>query len=162
MRRLILLLALLPAPCLAQDAKALMSALDGSVRAACANVVGVAVGRWNDKTTWRIDFDGSQTQTCASAAQAAMASFNPTNPPVFVPPTMTVTRLQAMVAMSRAGKLAQAQAWIGGQSQEVQLIWNSAPTFTRNSALMNSAATALGWSQSDLDNLFLAASQINP
>jgi hypothetical protein len=81
-------------------------------------------------------------------------------PPTPVP--QTVSAMQAKVALLNAGKLDAANAWVAAQNAQVQLIWSTATTFNRNSALMNGAAAALGWSQSDLDALFTAAAAINP
>jgi hypothetical protein len=42
------------------------------------------------------------------------------------------------------------------------LIWSSATTFNRNSALLASAASALSLSSAQVDALFTAAAAINP
>jgi hypothetical protein len=73
-----------------------------------------------------------------------------------------VSRMQAMVALSNAGLLGQVQAWVAAQDATTQLIWASATTFSRDSALLGSAATALSLTPSALDALFGAASKINP
>lgn len=74
----------------------------------------------------------------------------------------TVSAMQAKVALSRAGVLAAAEAWVAGQGSEAQLIWNTATIFSRNSELIENAAAALGLSSEQVDALFVAAAKINP
>ena len=74
----------------------------------------------------------------------------------------TVTRMQALVALSRAGILTSVQTWVASQSVETQLVWNNAPNFSRNSTLLNQAATALGLTPAQIDALFVTAQGINP
>jgi len=74
----------------------------------------------------------------------------------------SVSRLQAMVALSQAGLLAAAQNWVATQDATTQLIWNSASTFSRQSALLATAAAALGWTSDQVDQLFITAATINP
>ena len=51
---------------------------------------------------------------------------------------------------------------VNSQDATTQLIWSSATTFNRNSALIAAAATALGLSSTQVDALFVAAIGINP
>lgn len=83
-------------------------------------------------------------------------------PPVVVPIPKVVSSMQAKVALSRAGLLAQVQTWVNSQDAETQLIWNSAIVFQRNSQLIANAAAALGLSSATVDQLFVTAAAINP
>jgi hypothetical protein len=78
------------------------------------------------------------------------------------PPPQSVTRLQAMVALSNAGLLGQVQTWIASQDALTQLIWNSATDFSRNSALLASVGAALALTPAQIDALFAAAAKIAP
>lgn len=49
--------------------------LDQQVKLACPNAHGVSIGRWNDKTTWRVT--GPVTVAEQDAARAIFASFDP-------------------------------------------------------------------------------------
>jgi hypothetical protein len=82
------------------------------------------------------------------------------NPPAIVP--QTVSRMQAMVALSRAGLLTPVQTWVAGQDAEIQLIWNNAPDFSRDSTLLANAAAALGLTAAQVDALFVSAAAISP
>lgn len=81
-------------------------------------------------------------------------------PPAPVP--QTVSRMQALVALRRAGLLSAVQTWVDSQDAETQLIWTNAPDFSRNSTLLGNAATALGLTSDQVDALFVTAASINP
>ena len=49
--------------------------LDQQVKQACPNAQGVSVGRWNDKTTWRVTPD-TIPQAEKDAARAVFDTFN--------------------------------------------------------------------------------------
>lgn len=78
------------------------------------------------------------------------------------PPPPTVSRLQAMVALSDAGLLSAVQKWVAGQDATTQLIWANASAFSRASSLLNGAAAALGLSHAQVDRLFVAAATVDP
>jgi hypothetical protein len=142
---------LLIAPAAAQEA---VINLASSILAVCPNAVFRIVDI-TDKKTWTFSCPDQSKQ---AALQALINSFDPNAPAV---PQM-VTAMQAKVALSRAGLLTNVQNWVNAQSAEVQLIWNTAPTFSRNSILVNNAAAALGLSQAQIDQLFITAAAINP
>jgi len=52
--------------------------LDQALRAAGLPVMGVAIGRKDDKTTWRIDFTADATDAQRAAAAKLMSSFDVT------------------------------------------------------------------------------------
>lgn len=98
------------------------------------------------------------------AYQAWLAAGN-TPDPYVAPPTpipQSVSRMQAMVALSRAGLLAPVQSFVAAQDAETQLIWSSAPDFSRGSVLLARAAAALGLTADQVDALFVTAAAINP
>ena len=76
------------------------------------------------------------------------------------PPPRTVSRLQAMVALSNAGPLAAVQDWVVGQDATTGLIWANASAFARGSPLLNGAAVALG-RRAQFDRLFVAAAAVD-
>lgn len=79
---------------------------------------------------------------------------------LIAPPT--VSRVQAMVALSNAGLLTAVQNWVASQDATTQLIWTNASAFSRGSPLLNGAAAALGLSGGQVDQLFVAAAAVNP
>ena len=70
--------------------------------------------------------------------------------------------MQAKVALSRAGLLTAVQSWVNTQSAETQLIWNTAPSFSRSSGIIMAGAAALGLTSAQVDALFITAATINP
>jgi hypothetical protein len=73
-----------------------------------------------------------------------------------------ISAMQAKVALSRAGLLASVAAWVSSQAAETQLIWSTAPAFSRGSNLLNAAAAALGLTSAQVDGLFITAAAIDP
>jgi hypothetical protein len=108
----------------------------------------------------RLDVDGHYQNLLKQwiAADNAPAAY--VQPPA--PAPQAVSRMQAMVALSRAGLLTPVQNWVASQDAETQLVWNNAPEFSRGSALLASAATSLGLSADQVDALFTTAAAISP
>jgi hypothetical protein len=50
--------------------------LHSSIAAICP-IRGVSVGDWNDRRTWRVDFDPAATAAQRAAAQSVMDTFDP-------------------------------------------------------------------------------------
>lgn len=75
---------------------------------------------------------------------------------------MAVTRFQARMALRNAGLFDQAVALMGQPETPVAVVeaWDSAQEFRRDSVNVKNMATALGLSESQLDDLFVAASGI--
>jgi hypothetical protein len=74
----------------------------------------------------------------------------------------TITRFQALAALHNAGLLTQVQAAVTASTDPmVSLAWNNAQAFNRNSSMLESLATALNITQTQLDNLFIAGAGIN-
>ena len=80
-------------------------------------------------------------------------------PPVYIP--QQVTAFQARAALYNAGLLATVEAAVAASTDEVlKLAWAHALHFDRNSPTIAAMAATLGLSDTDVDNLFIAASQI--
>lgn len=75
---------------------------------------------------------------------------------------MTATRFQAKAALDDAGLLDQVEAYMDGEDvpRRVKLAWQEA-SFRRGSNMVNQIGAELGLSEADMDNLFLAAQEID-
>ena len=74
--------------------------------------------------------------------------------------TAEVSRFQALAALHLAGKLDDATAAAEAEGGLVFLAWQNAQVFKRASPMMNALAPALGLDDEALDELFLAAAEI--
>mgnify|MGYP003394533880 CR=1 FL=1 len=63
--------------------------------AAVAPINGVSIGRWADKTTWRVDYRAEATQSQKDAAQMVIAAFDVNAP---LPLSTLATTLDAATA----------------------------------------------------------------
>jgi hypothetical protein len=83
-----------------------------------------------------------------------------TPPPAPIP--QSVTRFQAKAALHQAGLLPTIEAYMAAQTTPVlvRLAWVDAQEFQRASGLLVDAAKALGLTNAELDQLFVAASEI--
>jgi len=68
--------------------------LDVALKAVCP-IVGVSIGRSNDRATWRIDFEDRATAEQRAAARAVMDAFDPEAPEPEAPKEETVADLKA-------------------------------------------------------------------
>lgn len=73
---------------------------------------------------------------------------------------LTVTALQAKLALAGAGMLESVETWVARQSAEVQLRWELATEFDRNSEFIVGAIDGLGLTTEQMDALFITASRI--
>jgi hypothetical protein len=83
--------------------------------------------------------------------------------PAPLPPVVptSVSRFQALAALSNAGLLTQAQNIVAASTDPlVPLAWDNAQTFDRNSATVAALGPALGLTDAQIDSLFIAASTI--
>jgi hypothetical protein len=125
--------------------------------AAAAPIDGVAIGRWDDKTTWRVDYTPEATDEQKTAAQAVVTAFDWATPSV----PASVHMWQAKAALQAAGKLDAATAAVTGSgNQAIMLAWEYAPEISRNSASVAAIGVAIGLAPADIDALFLAADAI--
>lgn len=84
------------------------------------------------------------------------------NPPAAAPPVVPqfIQRSQGIRQLNAIGKLSQALAVLNSATPLQQQLWYS-PTWGRNDPdLTGLAKSALGMTDTDIDNFFLAASQI--
>lgn len=74
---------------------------------------------------------------------------------------MTASRFQAKAALDDAGLLDQVEDYMAGEDvpRRVKLAWQEA-SFRRGSNMVNQIGTELGLSESEIDNLFIAAQRI--
>jgi hypothetical protein len=80
------------------------------------------------------------------------------------PVPRTVSMRQARLALLQAGKLSAVDAAIAASpspaKEQAQIEWEYATQVTRDSALMQQLATAIGLTESDLDSLFTQAATL--
>ena len=76
--------------------------------------------------------------------------------------TLIVSRFQAKAALLQAGLLDDVEAMMSDHQADpiAKLAWQDAIEFRRYSPALTGVATALGWTDAQLDQLFIAASQI--
>lgn len=74
---------------------------------------------------------------------------------------MTATRFQAKAALDDAGLLDQVEAYMAGEDvpRRAKLAWQEA-SFRRGSNMVNQIGSEFGLSEADMDQLFLAAREI--
>ena len=89
------------------------------------------------------------------------ATFTPTDPVIPVPDS--VSTFQAKAALLDAGLLDDFQALIddAGTSAVLKLAWTCAPVFLRNSPAIVSMTALAGLTSGEVDDLFIAASNIS-
>lgn len=71
-----------------------------------------------------------------------------------------VTPLQARKALLAAGLLDDVAAYVALQDQETHLAWDYASEVRRDNVLIIAAAGVLGWTDAQLDQLFVSASSL--
>ena len=82
-----------------------------------------------------------------------------TPPPSDVP--QAVSPLQAKAVLLQQGTLATVESYVDAATDPlVKLAWTTAIEFRRESPLLLEIAQGLGWSSSDLDDLFIQAAKI--
>lgn len=88
-------------------------------------------------------------------------------PEPYVPPPppipTTVTRFQALAALSAGGYLPTIRTYISALDQDdiTRLAWENAADWERTSPTLNALAVMLGLTESQVDDLFIAASNIS-
>lgn len=100
---------------------------------------------------------GVEVWTKALAGEyGAISEYTP--PPPHIP--QVVSRFQARAALHLAGHLPAVEAAILASDPLTQMAWQDAQEFRRNSPTILSLAAVLGLSDNDVDDLFIAASEI--
>lgn len=96
---------------------------------------------------------------------AWLADGNTPEPYVAPPPPIpsTVTRFQALATLSAAGHLPTIRTYIATLDQDniTRLAWENAADWERTSPTLAALATMLGLSDAEVDDLFVAASQVS-
>lgn len=125
---------------------------------------------------WRIERDDAQERFVAIEDNTTIERYGLTRAdfPQAQPPELpewkplpssvpqSVTPFQAKAALLQSGLLDDVEALIANPATDplVKLAWNTALAFERESPSILGIANALGWSDSDLDTLFVTASEI--
>lgn len=117
--------------------------------------------------------DGSVFNAAQLKALHPNISFGPNTPaelgytPYEMPPAPNgitvmpiVSRFQALAALHIAGLLTSVEAAVAQADTLTQLAWANAQEFRRDSAMLLTLAATLGLTDEQLDNLFIAAAQI--
>lgn len=117
---------------------------------------GVSIKDPTDKTTWRIDFRTAATADQRTAAHAVVAAFdiNATEIPA------SISLLQARRALRAAGLLDAVKAKVAASSDDIKDAWEYASSYERADPIIALLASELGMSDVQIDQLFLAASQL--
>ena len=99
-----------------------------------------------------------------AAAYADLIASTRAKVPPYIPPPPTipfsVTPFQAKAASLQAGLLPAVEAALATASPIAQLAWSDATEFTRDSPTINALAAQLGLTDAQVDDLFIAASQV--
>ena len=78
-------------------------------------------------------------------------------------PTLQMSKLQAKLALKAAGKLGAVKAYIASlpADHDAGIAWQDAQVFKRESGLLVSAAVALGFTEAEIDTLFITGMNID-
>lgn len=109
-----------------------------------------------------IDEDGISRMSMIASALPEGASVEPyVAPPPPIP--QTVTRFQALATLSAAGHLPTIRTYIAtlGEDDITRLAFENATEWERTSLTVNALAAMLGLSDAQVDDLFVAASQVS-
>lgn len=72
----------------------------------------------------------------------------------------TVSRMQAKLALNAAGLLDDVEAAVAAASRSVQIYWAEVSEIHRDHPILLEMTSAMGWTETQLDDLFLAAAAI--
>jgi hypothetical protein len=96
---------------------------------------------------------------------AWLAEGNTPDPYIPPPPPIpaTVTRFQALAVLAAGGYLDTVRTYINtlDQNNVQRLAWENATDWERTSPTLNALATMLGLTDTEVDDLFIAASQVS-
>lgn len=111
---------------------------------------------------YAFEADGSQDAFIPAGLTAISAEEvqDLTRPPAADPVPASVSRFQAFAAMDAAGVLDQAEQAVAQAGRLAQLAWANAQEFRRESPTVLQLGQALGLTDKQLDDLFIAAASI--
>lgn len=121
--------------------------------------------RYTDETNqvvFVIEEDGSCYLSMIATAVPEDAIIEPyVAPPPPIP--QTVTRFQALAVLAAGGYLDTVRTYINtlDQNNVQRLAWENATDWERTSPTLNALATMLGLTDAQVDDLFVAASQVS-
>lgn len=109
-----------------------------------------------------VDEDGISRMSMIASALPEGAVVEPyvaPSPPI----PSTVTRFQALATLSAAGHLPTIRTYINTLDQDniTRLAWENAADWERTSPTLAALATMLGLTDTEVDDLFVAASQVS-
>ena len=136
-----------------------MDALAARVAAAIGSVcpiVGLRIGKGDDKSTWQIEFAEEATAEQREAALEVINGFDFDAPPV----PASVTPRQARLAIEAVGLTAQVEAAVDQAGTPARIAWDYALEIRRDDSLLVQLAQAVGLSSAALDQLFVEAAEL--
>jgi hypothetical protein len=132
-----------------------IAALDRQIRKVCP-IDGVRIWDENDRGQWFIDYAPEATEAQKTAAQAAIAAFDPNGSVV----PESISPLQARKALRAAGLLDQVNAAVQAATPDVQDAWEFASEIQRDNPLIAQVAAGLGLTGGQVDQLFIQAAAL--
>lgn len=126
-----------------------------AIEISAANLSGVPF--WWD-ADFNVHFNDDVSQEQRDAVLAVIDAHDPTKRVV----PASVTRYQARVALANSGLLDQVNAYFDAlaDSDTGKMAWLEAPTVERNSPALIAAAHALGLTDEQIDQLFIAGADL--
>lgn len=94
------------------------------------------------------------------AMDASLWRWNGSEITAITPVPQAITPRQTRLLLLQQGKLAEVEAMIAQQDEATKITWEYAVLFQRDDPLLNSLATNMGWTSEQLDQFFIAASQL--
>lgn len=109
----------------------------------------------------RVNEQGQQESCLVSALPEGTVIDAYVAPPPPIP--QTVTRFQALAVLAAGGYLDTVRTYINtlDQNNVQRLAWENATDWERTSPTLNALATMLGLTDAQVDDLFVAASQVS-
>lgn len=132
--------------------------LDMALKAAQIPIVGVSIGREDDKRTWRVDFMDEASAAQKVAAEKIIKSIDPNAADV----PMQVTIYQGRAALINAGLFDRVKTAVDnlGHASLAYQAFEYANHWHRDSPFIAQLAAALGLTDAEVDELFIAAAQM--
>lgn len=116
---------------------------------------------WIDFTA-AVDDPEPSTAGIYAAIMESEEPIAPYEPPEPEPPTIPdrVTARQFKLQLLADGLLASVEGWIATQDQAVQIAYGSSGTFLRTEPMMQAGFAALGFTDQQIDDFFVAAAAL--